>query len=511
MSKTSDRSAARRRGSGSARSSPRRRRGHTPRAGFTLIEVAFSLLLVSVGVVSVLLILPMAVTAQVRSRQQTMATAIAVHLVDSAYNQPLPKWLRTPTAVFRSKHTITNAVQPGDELGDYHIPFVPDFHFIGNRVGKFQHGPIQPDPAKAAAVATREENYFTVRRYSTLYPDPVVHAPDLETIVNTHHHGIFAVPTSIARRIDSQGDEIRKILDLGGHLYFIGPRSTDFQPYDNNPVANRKRGVLDPVPDEVQNLVFAVVGFPQRNAELFCMEGMFPGYVDLRQNFPRAIRIYPPTIDTLPAASETNGADPILDNGMTKQASVMPPAPILPFSSAPHFGQAANPVDAERPTVHFDPAERCRQIVFWRVDWRSYSDCENVTLAEADRYRYPVFHWKRFSQAVGQDQKQAPPDLHDPQYFRAERWFTYPGDSSGTIGVGGDSGYWKITGADLWEDLTWGNFRMGVRGGDLNGNRILDRGPVDPSRRLRADQVTRFNFYDPRVWLTMNKPLPADL
>jgi hypothetical protein len=39
----------------------------------------------------------------------------------------------------------------------------------------------------------------------------------------------------------------------------------------------------------------------------------------------------------------------------------------------------------------------------------------------------------------------------------------------------------------------------GLFGADRNFNKTLDRGPLPKSVRLRAVQVARFNFYDPRV------------
>jgi hypothetical protein len=39
----------------------------------------------------------------------------------------------------------------------------------------------------------------------------------------------------------------------------------------------------------------------------------------------------------------------------------------------------------------------------------------------------------------------------------------------------------------------------GQHGADRNFNKLLDRGTVPPSVRLRATQVARFNVYDPRI------------
>ena len=39
----------------------------------------------------------------------------------------------------------------------------------------------------------------------------------------------------------------------------------------------------------------------------------------------------------------------------------------------------------------------------------------------------------------------------------------------------------------------------GIWGADRNYNKKVDRGPLPKSVRLRAMQVARFNFYDPRI------------
>ncbi|MDA3959761.1 MAG: hypothetical protein PF961_03150 [Planctomycetota bacterium] len=41
-------------------------------------------------------------------------------------------------------------------------------------------------------------------------------------------------------------------------------------------------------------------------------------------------------------------------------------------------------------TAPFAPRERCRQLVFWAVDWMSYEDCELAPSAPVDASRYPL-------------------------------------------------------------------------------------------------------------------------
>ncbi len=43
----------------------------------------------------------------------------------------------------------------------------------------------------------------------------------------------------------------------------------------------------------------------------------------------------------------------------------------------------------------------------------------------------------------------------------------------------------------------------GVYGADRNNNKVLDRGPVPKSVRLRAIPIGRFNYYDGRVLAPM--------
>ena len=50
-------------------------------------------------------------------------------------------------------------------------------------------------------------------------------APDLEARVATRRFGAAALPTDIARRLDSDGDEMQRILDAGGQLLYALPQA----------------------------------------------------------------------------------------------------------------------------------------------------------------------------------------------------------------------------------------------------------------------------------------------
>lgn len=163
--------------------------------GFTLFEVAISLGLVAFGVVSVLMLLPAGIKAQQMSRYQILASARAMEMVD----------------VFSS---ATDASVQLDREGGH--------------------------------------PWDTATSYRA-------YAPDLETRVGTYRFGMFPLPLEIARRIDSDGDEIQKIISEGGYVYYSQPSATS----GFNPVGARSNM---PQPNESQRLICAVVGYAQQNA-----------------------------------------------------------------------------------------------------------------------------------------------------------------------------------------------------------------------------------------------------
>src|SRR3954469_5198399 len=130
-------------------------------AAFTLIEIAISLALVAVSVTSVLLVFPVGIKAQQLARFQLYAAAKAQEMVEA--------FVSCSNA---NANIDTEAFQPWD---------VP--------------------------VAYRAT------------------APDLESRLATHQFGIMPLPLAIARRLDSDGDEIQRILDGGGYVYYSQPQA----------------------------------------------------------------------------------------------------------------------------------------------------------------------------------------------------------------------------------------------------------------------------------------------
>jgi hypothetical protein len=167
---------------------------HRPsRAAFTLFEVAISLGLVAFGVISVLMLLPSGIQAQQMARYQVIAAAKALELVES----------------YNTTHNGNPAIDvEADQPWNVHV------------TAKNMH-------------------------------------PDLESRVASYRYGMFPLPLEITRRIDSDGDEIQRVIAEGGYLYYSQPlATTGFQENGFPPTTP---------PNEAQRLVMAVVGYPQNN------------------------------------------------------------------------------------------------------------------------------------------------------------------------------------------------------------------------------------------------------
>lgn len=128
-------------------------------------------------------------------------------------------------------------------------------------------------------------------------------------------------------------------------------------------------------------------------------------------------------------------------------------------------------------TKPFQPAERCRQMVFWAVDWKSYADAETAPSAPQDASRTPYDSNNTMAYNAG---------AH--KFNNPERFFTFENETRTTFA--------NKTGNNATERGIY----LGLWGADRNGNRRLDIGPVPTSVRMRAMSVARFNVYQPRVW-----------
>jgi hypothetical protein len=192
-------------------------------------------------------------------------------------------------------------------------------------------------------------------------------------------------------------------------------------------------------------------------------------------------------------------------------------------------------------TKQFEPAERCRELVFWSVDWLSYVDAETVPgILDASRIPFgapinvPTIssfnsigsrrldYWYSRSQfvsgflnpemdrAFNNDVSQFPTGLYWPIRNNTTGGNNGQNDALNKNGVIDEYGGVRIgvninAGEIVWGKpyLQSGSVLYSQYGADRNGNRTLDRGPVQQSTRLRATLLARYNFYDPRLTLRL--------
>jgi len=155
----------------------------------------------------------------------------------------------------------------------------------------------------------------------------------------------------------------------------------------------------------------------------------------------------------------------------------------------------------------FEPSERCREIVFWCVDWQSYQDFETLPSAPVDASRYPIAgpRTDRNGAVRSFNGRMSDVDFVDPHLFcfrNPEKNMLWMNNIPRTADTGTDVTAHQVLNsdnADQGPGLTNRMVFAGQFGADRNYNKKVDRGTVPPSVRLRAIQVARFNYYDPRI------------
>lgn len=544
------------------------------RLGFTLFEVGISLVIVSVGVLSVMMLMPVGIKAQQMARFQILASAKAIEIMSVNANQ----WRKWDLQRME-----------GLTLGLCSI-------------------------------------------------NQVAQTPLVEQKACNWRHGNLPVPVEIARRLDSDGDEIQKILALGGYLFYSSPRpiastgeanplledreipnesqrlvyafvGNAQQPalanhpckawpyYDWYPTPPRARTVADTSspnsrhedswrlnawPSQVEFLALVaawqvvappvttpakadVVAYRDKAKELAVALGMtvdgngipdppfgsaydpIDAYKVLAAGYVAQAMVWLTSTTFAPTATDlanaqkahesaltwlrrhvtTNPYDWGIDRALNFQngwdhpllqyelfASNSPTAGLASLFTVPTNGDVSWRVLSAQPVVNagtsssygvtttrlngnqaeiagswgnqmpglvdtfnltnpFQPAERCRQLVFWAVDWKSYADAEAAPSAPQDASRFPYGSDGANSYNGGAHK------FHNP-----ERFFTF-GDSTRTTVV---------------ESMSNKSIYLGIFGADRNGNQRFDVGSVPASVRMRAVSVARFNVYQPRVW-----------
>jgi hypothetical protein len=181
-----------------------------------------------------------------------------------------------------------------------------------------------------------------------------------------------------------------------------------------------------------------------------------------------------------------------------------PDRPILPTT----WGDPAN-FTLSRP---FKAEERCRQLVFWAVDWTSYEDVETAPSAPIDASKYQVAAPMGNPAVDDLNQRMGGstwPDHHIYQFRNPEKVITFTDAGVPGLATGSDVSKRRILnqdghdGTDKGGGLDQRRRFLGRWGADRNFNGVLDRGPLPRSLRLRASEVARYNFYDPRLTLKL--------
>jgi hypothetical protein len=107
----------------------------------------------------------------------------------------------------------------------------------------------------------------------------------------------------------------------------------------------------------------------------------------------------------------------------------------------------------------------------------------------------------------GGDGAGTPADNTLMSFNNPEKAFLYTEDMSGvstetevsTKVLGYVNAWERGSRNDLGSSIVNRKIFYGVHGADRNNNQRLDRGLLPPSVRMKAVQVSRYNFYDPRV------------
>jgi type II secretory pathway pseudopilin PulG len=175
-----------------------------PRAALTLVEVAFSLGIIVIAVVSTMLIFPTGIRAQTSARFKLLAATKAMEMME---------WYRDGS--------IGGTINDGNDLD--------------------KEGVMPWD------------SIVTYRSF----------APDLDCAIDNMRGGFKPLPMAIARRLDSDGDEIADVLNQGGYVYYCAPAYLNG--FLDGPLATSDQNWLS----ETSKIIIAVVGYPQQNSILY--------------------------------------------------------------------------------------------------------------------------------------------------------------------------------------------------------------------------------------------------
>jgi hypothetical protein len=217
------------------------------RCGFTLAEIAISLLIFTVAILTVIAMLPSGYRAQATARQQAYAAAAAVTMMESFHN---------PTTV-----SLWGYAEPSRN---------PGLNSAGGRARMVSSGVESKSAQKTTLSPTAwRDGAFSPGWIHFLNQAGMTNphlAPDLERTLSSRIGGLIPLPDMIAQRLDSDGGEIARLLADGGSLYYIDPGVVRGLRWGNK----FERGMSDSSKGyrsdhEIHKIVIGVVGSPQQN------------------------------------------------------------------------------------------------------------------------------------------------------------------------------------------------------------------------------------------------------
>jgi len=171
------------------------------RHGFTLFEIVISLLLLTIGVLTTLALMPAGIKSQQQARFAAYASAKVMDMMEM-FNCQVPA----------------------------------DYNIDGELANPWE-----------TTAGSRVMTY------------------DLEARLVTTRAGLLPLPTTIANRLDSAGDEIAKLLATGGRIYYSQPVATLDQAIYQNPRSTSTIRVATSI-TEARRMLVGVVGHAQQNS-----------------------------------------------------------------------------------------------------------------------------------------------------------------------------------------------------------------------------------------------------
>lgn len=219
---------------------------HHHRSGFTLVEVAIATMVLVTASLVVLMLLPSAMQAQQDSRFKIISALHAQTVSESFYQHHFD--LRREKAFYN--HYVS--------------------HYTGVARGLSWDLDAKDQNTKQAS-------------FAMLGPGGQF---DLEQVI-LNDGGNYPVPPAITARIDSPGDEIRRIVDAGGNLFY-------FDPINMGKLDVKVRQLRDYRNErtDLQKVVWGVVGAPQQN-----VLALAPHQPNVYETYPFPPRAWPRALD----------------------------------------------------------------------------------------------------------------------------------------------------------------------------------------------------------------------